>query len=494
MSREREPTSLAATLPRRLEALWQREGWTRPGGRVVVAVSGGLDSTVLLHLLRFPLATLDLRLVVAHFDHRMRDGSRGDLAWVRGLAGAWELPLRTSRALRPPEDEGAARTLRYRFLHRVREEGGGLLLTAHHARDQVETILFRALRGTGVRGLAGMPRWRDPGVLRPLLHEEPETLVAYARAQGIGARLDPTNLQTGPARNRIRHQLLPAMEEVHPGARTALSRLGRNARRASDALDHLLVPLLDDLVEARDGPRWILRRASFLAHPDPVQAELLRSLLRKGGQVPGESGTASTLEFIRTGASGTGIHLPGGVRLARHLDRLHLDFPGDPGPGDETGGRLGPAGLRIGPPAARTNPDPDSPFVLPSMTEAGKGGAWLGGRRFRVEWRVAGLEDAPRESRASWVARFFVSGLRLPLTLRRWEAGDRMRTAGGTKKLKKLFGELRVPSPVRRQLPVLADGAGRVIWVPGVAQAVPAGEDEAGIQEVLILAVSQETE
>jgi len=69
-----------------------------------------------------------------------------------------------------------------------------------------------------------------------------------------------------------------------------------------------------------------------------------------------------------------------------------------------------------------------------------------------------------------------------------------MRTAGGTKKLKKLFGELRVPSPVRRQLPVLADGAGRVIWVPGVAQAVPAGEDEAGIQEVLILAVSQETE
>lgn len=484
-----EEASRAATLPERLESRWREEGWTRPGDRVVVAVSGGLDSTVLLHLLRFPLAGLALQLVVAHFDHRMRPGSAGDLAWVRGLTGAWRIPLRVGSAPRVPSDEGEARVLRYDFLHRVREEEEGApLLTAHHARDQVETILFRLVRGTGVRGLAGMPQWREPGVLRPLLQEEPEILMAYAHSQGLAARLDPTNQEMGPARNRIRHRLLPVMEEIHPGARAALGRLGRNARRSSDALDHLLGPLMEELMEEVDGRRWIFRREGFLSHPPPVQAELLRTLLREAGPVPDEAGTARILEFIRRGSSGTGIHLAGGLSLTRHLDRIHLEprdrdrelqYPAGSGgrePGSEPDGGRGEG--------------PDRPFLLRAWTPPGRATAELAGRRYRIQWwmeeLVAGEEPAAEEGPEAegrdpaeegqgrgenrWTLRASPEVLPLPLTLRRWEAGDRMRTPGGTKKLKKLFGEARIPIPERHRVPVLVGGDGQVVWIPGVAR------------------------
>lgn len=447
----------ARTLAERVEARWRREGWPGSGARVLVALSGGLDSCVLLHLLRFRLQALALELVAAHFDHAMRPDSAGDARWVRGLTRAWRVPLREERSSRPLSGETEARRRRYEFLHRARrEEDASLILTGHHADDQVETILFRIARGTGVRGLAGIWPRSSAGVCRPLLDESRADLETYADAVKLRTRVDPTNLELAASRNRIRLEVLPKLQEVHPGARRGILRLGRNARRMSRALDAFLEPALEDVLVERSEGRLTVARDGFLAYPSAVQGFLLRGLYRSTGLSLDERGTGEALEFIRYGQSGGRLHLPGAVRLVREFDLVHLRWGED---GSPDRGRI--AGAE------------DVPFVLEEQAgevasnggrlPRGRGEARLLERRLGVIWGP----EPPTEDGAGWIEVFDPARLHFPLTVRRWQPGDRIETAGGRKKLKKLFGELKVPLNERRRTPVVSDARGEVIWVPG---------------------------
>lgn len=433
----------------RLLGRWTAAGWTRPGSRVIVALSGGIDSLVLLHLVRFRLSALELDPFAAHFDHRMRPESGADARWVRGLCGAWRTPLRVAEAEAAPTSEAEARRLRYRFLRRVvREEGGALLLTAHHADDQVETILYRILRGTGVEGLAGMAELRDGWLLRPLLAETRGEVEAYAARHRIRPRIDPTNRDPAWARNRIRHEILPALEAVHPGARAALLRLGRNAARQSEALGGLVTPLLRDLVRERDEDRITIDRDAFLAHPRAVRNALLRALVDEAGVRLDEAGTVAALEFMTEGPSGGRLHLPGSARLARDFGLLHLEWGrlGDPDEGPDARGGA------------------DAPLILSGPEPGGRATLGLGGRRYRVAW---GGENSHIVEAGDRIESFDPEALAFPLTVRLPEPGDRTRGRAGSRKLKKLLGELRVPREGRHRLPVVVDGRGEVIWVPG---------------------------
>ncbi len=464
------------------------EGWSRwagspPGSTVVVALSGGLDSCVLLHLLRFSLPDLGLSVMAAHFDHRMRRDSGADARWVRGLAGAWRVPLMIGEADRPVRNETEARRLRYTFLEQVRaEEEASLVLTAHHAEDQIETVLFRVLRGTGVRGLAGIPARREPGVARPLLREPREELAAYARRHRIPSRLDPTNEDLGYARNRIRGELLPRITEIHPGARESLLRLSRNARRTSRALDALLAPVLQRLRADRGDGFCTFRREDFLDLPETVQGEALRALARGSGPPLGEAGTAAALEVIRTGRSGRVVHLTRTLSLEREFDLLHLSW------GGPRGSTRREAAVPVG--------------QVPLLREAPSGpGATeidFGGRHLLIEWSVGrssesgewgGVGPSPALG-----CRIGLDGLPFPLSLRAPRPGDRIRGPGGGRKLKKVFGELRVPAPDRGITPLLVDGKDRILWVPGhyrsaLAPAPPAAEGPA-----LFLKMGEEVE
>ena len=260
---------------------------------MVVAVSGGLDSCVLLHLLRFAARPPSLDLVVAHFDHRMRGSSADDALWVGGLCRAWDVPVRVGRADAVLPSEEAARTARYEFLEAVRLEfGGRLVLTGHHADDQAETVLFRLLRGTGVRGLGGIPVRREPALFRPLLSFWREELEAYAERARLSWREDPSNREVRYARNALRMRVLPDVERlVASGARRALVRLAGLAREDEAGWESLLPELLRPLgLEEEDGRISVDRVELARLHP-AVRARVLRVLVGRMGLTLDETGT-----------------------------------------------------------------------------------------------------------------------------------------------------------------------------------------------------------
>ena len=442
-------------LPARVAARLSAHGWLSAGDRVIVALSGGLDSVVLLHLLRFAAELPRTELVAAHFDHGMRSGSADDARWVAGLARAWDVPLELGAAHVPATSEESARDARYAFLDAVRARvDGRWILTAHHADDQAETVLFRIARGTGLAGLRGIPARRGP-LLRPLLPFWREELEAYAGGARITPRLDPTNADPRFARNALRHELIPRMESaVAPAARLALVRLARLAAREERAWTSLVREVLADAVVERALGRIVVARSVLLGYPSAVRARVLRALVHRLGFGLGEAGTRTAMEFTRTAASGRSRPLPGGLVLSREFDRLVLANTGAP--------------------------DADEALEI-STPGSGQGRFEMGGRRLAARWS---LDRFPRAEP------FALARLVFPLRFRSWRPGDRIRLPYGSKKLKKLLGEARIPVSERGRLPVLVDGAERVLWLPDVTRGT--GMEPAPGEEVFHIGVRDE--
>ncbi|QIA26202.1 tRNA lysidine(34) synthetase TilS [Thermaerobacter sp. PB12/4term] len=260
------------------------------GQRVLVAVSGGRDSMVLLDVLDRLRPVLGLAaLGVAHVDHGLRPDSAADARWVEEQAAARGLPFLCRRVhIRPGRRslEEAARLARYRALAAMaRQFGAQRVVLAHHAGDQAETVLMRLLAGAGVRGLAGMP-WRRGPFVRPLLATEPALLAAYAAARGLGWRDDPSNQDLTFLRNRIRHRLLPLLEaEFNPRVVAALGRVA-GVLAAEGALLRRRTRRLEGRLGYRLGPRWACRVDDLARLPVADQRRLLQAAYHRLARRP----------------------------------------------------------------------------------------------------------------------------------------------------------------------------------------------------------------
>lgn len=275
------------------------------GGRVLVGVSGGTDSVALLTGLHRLTASAEkskvtgppLEVIVAHVDHQLREDSATDAAWVRNLAEQLGLSCRieavnvADRMVRTGgSTEEAARNARYETLVRVAEEEGcAALAVAHHADDQAETILHHLVRGTSVTGLRGM-RWARPmpcsgdalpgqniQLIRPMLGIRRAELEAWLEEIGQNFRDDSTNTDDAFTRNRIRHELLPLLEQsFNPQIRKALTTLAGHAAEVSNLLSDLALPLVQDaLVQSSECSLRISCPPLENQHPILIRETLL---------------------------------------------------------------------------------------------------------------------------------------------------------------------------------------------------------------------------
>ncbi|HEV2216069.1 MAG TPA: tRNA lysidine(34) synthetase TilS [Candidatus Dormibacteraeota bacterium] len=273
------------------------------GERVLVAFSGGHDSTALLLALREE----GHDLVAAHYDHALQEGSALVATHVRRVCAALGVPLvieRRGAPLGKGSVQAAARALRYEFLERAAAEAGAhKVALAHIADDRVEGAAMHLLRGCGLAGLRGMPARRGRFV-RPLLNVWRSEVIAYLEARGVSALEDPANSNLSYARVRMRRQILPALERDRPGI---VRRLHAAAQTAA---------AMQDAITARAAGTSL--RAAVAAMSPPVAAERMRTLYAEaGGRLPALTrGQLESMVRLAAGVrGGTGIDLPGGMRF-----------------------------------------------------------------------------------------------------------------------------------------------------------------------------------
>ncbi|MGH7710777.1 MAG: tRNA lysidine(34) synthetase TilS, partial [Gemmatimonadaceae bacterium] len=201
---------------------------TRVRGPIVLAVSGGLDSMVLLHIAARRRA-IRQRCCVATFDHRSGPHATRAVRLVRATARSLGIPVVSGRAREAAASEAEWRDVRWRFLRSVAARRGATIVTAHSRDDQIETLVMRVLRGASARGLAAL--YADSPIARPLLGASRRSVEQYARVHSVAFAEDPTNADMRYLRNRVRHELLPAFRAVQPDFDRELLALARRAAR-----------------------------------------------------------------------------------------------------------------------------------------------------------------------------------------------------------------------------------------------------------------------
>jgi tRNA(Ile)-lysidine synthase len=304
--------------------------------RLLVAVSGGVDSTVLVHCLRSLAPGHDLDLRIGHVNHGLRGReSEADEAAVRALGRALEIPVAVERVapgeLRRDESsrtrptlQEAARIVRAEALDRMRRQAGAsLIATAHNADDQVETVLMRLLRGCGPDSLGGIPEISPEGrFVRPLLQVTRESIVSYAKAHALRWTEDSSNRDCRYTRNRLRHEWMPGLARAfNPQLLRAVGSLAEAQRRDSEWIESLVAEEAQRRFQSSDGGLRIATRG-WEALPEALARRLARRafLELEGGRDLSRVHLQRMLEFLRFGQPGREIELPGGLRLLRESD------------------------------------------------------------------------------------------------------------------------------------------------------------------------------
>ncbi len=398
------------------------------GTRVLCAVSGGADSVCLLSLLREAAPRFGVTFACAHFNHMLRgDESDRDEAFVRDLCAKWNIEFVSGRAdvsaYAAENDLGteeAARILRYRFLEETAEKLGCVrIATAHNANDNAETVLMNLARGSGAKGLCGIPPVRGR-IIRPLLETERFEIADYLKAHDISHVEDSTNETDDYTRNRVRHNIIPLLSQINSGCIGRISRMSALLREDDEYLDSLADKFIEENCVETSLPA-----SGLAALPRPVSARVFRKMWSR-------SLSEKHIEALRTlcadGRSGACTDIPSG-RVVREFDRLVFSRV-------ETG-RIEKTFLDVG-----------------GVADIGCG--------FKVMCEIV---EASREVNSSLNTFFFkCENICGRIFVRPREAGDSIRIIGRgcTKSLKKLFAEAGIPAGDRAAVPVIADETGPI--------------------------------
>lgn len=428
-------------LPARVLAHAREAALFSERGTAILAVSGGPDSVALLFLMHGIAAELDLALAVGHVDHGIAADSGEVARAVAELVAELGVPFYLRRLdLGPWTSETRAREARYAALRAMQGEAGArYLVTAHHRDDQVETVLYRFLRGSGVAGLAGIPRTGPGGLVRPLLPFSRRELEEWLKAHPVAARSpvsihrDPANLDLRHDRSWLRQHVMPVLTARFGDAlRRRLAAVARHAQEDRDAWAAVLRALPELGFRVERGVAQVAQ-APLAGYDKTLSQALLRALAREVGAVLGHAQAERLRQFASAAASGRRLELGGGLEAEIAFGTVRLAVR----------------------PAA---PKPQAAALGRANTGMIEWGGW------RFAWRREPAAPVGRGGRTTWVT-LGELGVRPP------EEHDRMTPLGGVgrRKVRRLLMEAKVPAAMRDRYPVVVRGDA-VVWIPGVCR------------------------
>ena len=428
-----------------------------PGDRVVAAVSGGADSVVMIHLLKEMMVnTPPFELAVAHLNHMTRgDDSKEDAVFVARLGERLdletfieEIDVAAEKKRMKTSFQEAARIVRYEFLERILKKWGGTWIAlGHTADDQVETVLMNLLRGSGTRGLSGMPPQRD-SLIRPLHECFRHEVEAYINRCGLVFRSDTTNQSDDYLRNRVRRELIPLLESYNPQVKSTLIETSRIVHDDEECLQGLVDRLYAGVkVETMENGLLALDVGAINAQHPALQKRLVRQAIRevKGDlRRIGARHIQDLLMLFDAATSGKKIHLPGGLAaICTGKSVIFYETPLEENDISPEGQESSPVEVKV-----------------PGLTEIGVAG-------LKLHAELMSPEDFYTRSFGSRQACLDFDKTGPIIQTRFFRPGDRFIPLGmkKSKKLKSFFIDEKIPRAERKLVPLLTTGDGDIIWV-----------------------------
>ena len=429
------------------------KGLIAPGDKVLVGVSGGTDSIALLHVLHWFSRIQNYSLIVVHINHMARGkDSDTDADFVGSIAdklklrfylkkidvGIERLQLKTSF-------QDAARIIRYQFFEETLQAvGGNKVALGHSADDQVETILMNIVRGTGLKGLTGIPQVRG-NIIRPFLGSYRKDLEIYLNENDISFREDSSNSDKKYLRNRIRHELIPHLETYNPGIKKSLQEMSGIARREDSLLSQMTRDIFHQKLGERNEKNIVWEIDDFQSYPITLRHRLVREIfchITGDMQAITAHHVQQIINLFNSPKAGKTLNIPRGVTVTCRYESVLFS--------KVIGGIC-------------ENESLVTPIIVPGTTEL------LEGHIRRVETQIFTDKRDLNSLDTGRQAFFDLEKTGFGIQVRFFRAGDRFCPLGmtGNKKLKSFFIDQKVPQSMRSQIPILTNAEDDIIWVYG---------------------------
>lgn len=416
-----------------------------PGQSILLAVSGGVDSVVLLHLMQKLVDTYPLKLSIAHVNHQLRPEADAEEQFVRELAEIYGIPIyvyRWEKSMHPKSGfEEAARHVRYQFFKKtMNEHGADTLMTGHHQDDQVETILMKLTRGSSLEQLTGIEfaqPFHQGQLIRPLLSFTKKDIYLFADEWHLKHVEDETNQTLDYSRNRFRNRIIPLLKEENKQLNTHIEQF---AKDITDALEISKQPIQEayDALVVADEDTWIFSYKDLFELGEAMQRAVLQTVLENLYTQANVSYKTTYIELIRewlsTGEVNTQLDLLGGFTVNKGYQQVVFSKVET----QESSTKAAEQHL-----LKQLNQ-----WVELSSTES------IG--LFEYEGEEVGDDLV-----------FQAGQISLPLTIRHRKPGDRMSYAGlaGTKKIKDIFIDEKTPIDKRDEAWLVEDNSGKILWL-----------------------------
>lgn len=441
----------------RMKQIIQQQKVFSKADRILVGVSGGVDSLSLLDILWKLSLEQEWALFAAHLNHQFRgEEAKEDALFVGRFCEERSIPCEIGEVNVPQlilETQGnpqsVARDARYSFFRQVAEKWNiNKLALAHHANDQAETILMRILRGTGIEGLAGIHREREDisfTIVRPFLSIYKEELEAYCQQEGIIPRLDSSNLKKSYHRNYLRLEVIPWLEQqVNPSLQDSLNQLGDIAFYENDYLEEISKIRFNQIIKYKEENKIIIKGKLFLDNHVALQRRMIKlifSYLVKDHMNVGFVHIKQVCEWIKEGRTSSQLELSQGLYAEKEYEDIIFTLKS----------------------LKRMQVNSYSYIIeVPGRTYIKEINAW-------INVNVGDLQATVPFSPNADTAVFDFDEIAGKLVIRSRRNGDRMSILGmeGTKKVKDILIDHKIPQRVRDKIPILSDDNG-ILWIPGI--------------------------